>query len=148
MDKDITLLVIEDDDVDLEMIQRALEGQNLTCPVVTAADGVEALEILRGSHASKGIHEPYIIVVDINMPRMDGFEFLTELRLDPDLADSVVFMFSSSDAPDEIERAYAMKVAGFVNKQDAGPKFFRLAEMIERYTMAIRLPGIRTLRSG
>lgn len=75
----VTLLVVEDDEVDLMAIERGLKQRKVANDSVTAKDGIEALEILRGAPGRNPLPKPYIILLDLNLPRMNGFEFLREL---------------------------------------------------------------------
>jgi CheY-like chemotaxis protein len=79
-----TLLVVEDDEVDLLAIERGFRQHKIANDVVTAKDGLDALQILRGGPDRPPLPKPYLILLDLNMPRMNGFELLTALRQDPE----------------------------------------------------------------
>ena len=97
--KQVTIFIVDDDDVDVLGIERALKKLRIANPTIRAKDGIEALELLR----KKAIAKPYIILLDINMPRMGGIDFLKELRADDDLCGSVVFILTtSSDDQDKM----------------------------------------------
>ncbi len=81
-----SVLVVDDDDVAAEAVVRGLHKHGMRCPIVIAEDGHAALQILRGSHATRRIAKPYVVLLDLNMPRMNGIEFLRELRSDGELA--------------------------------------------------------------
>ncbi len=91
------ILVVDDDEVAVMAVRRALRQHRIDNPVVVANDGLHALELLR----SGAVGRPYIILLDINMPRMTGLEFLSVIRADRDLSSSVVFVMTTSDAPRE-----------------------------------------------
>ena len=139
---DPNILLVEDDDVAAEAVTRSLKKNGVTFPVVTAEDGMTALEILRGRHPTRKIAYPYIILLDLNMPRMNGFEFLQELRKDPQLSSAVVFVLTTSDAPSDRARAYRENIAGYMVKAAVGPQFSRLAKFLEEYRSTILLPEV------
>jgi CheY-like chemotaxis protein len=139
----ISLLLVEDDDIDAESIQRAFKKQKIANPLVRASDGIEALALLRGQDKEKQLKSPYIILLDINMPRMNGHEFLQELRNDPALHGCVVFVLTTSDTDRDIDQAYSQNVAGYIIKSRAGADFVNLTGLIDHYWRYIELPKIR-----
>lgn len=135
-----SILLVEDDDVAAESVERNLRKHDVTFPIVWAEDGAVALEILRGKHAQKTIGWPRIILLDLNMPRMNGFEFLEELRGDRALHNSVVFVLTTSDADADRSRAYHQNIAGYMVKAAVGPQFSKLAQLIVGYANSVKLP--------
>jgi len=136
----MNILLIEDDDVAAEAVVRSIKKNNLSFPVVMAEDGLEALNILRNLHASKKIKRPYLILLDLNMPRMNGFEFLQEVRADQELKDSVIFVLTTSNADSDRSRAYDENVAGYVIKSAVGPQFSKLTKLLDSYHDSVNLP--------
>lgn len=135
-----SVLVIDDDDVAIEGVQRSFQRHKVPCTTITASDGREALEILRGTHPEKRIKQPYIVLLDLNMPGMDGFQFLHALRRDSELKRTVVFVLSTSARDQDKARAYNEQVAGYMVKSAVGPQFVKLAKFIEKYTETQKLP--------
>jgi CheY-like chemotaxis protein len=135
----VNLLLIEDDEIDAERIERALHAAKIANPVYHAWDGVEALEMLRGTHAENNIPRPYLILLDLKLPRMNGHKFLEEIRRDPDLRDSVVFILTTSDAELDKVAAYEKNVAGYMVKSRAGEDFMRLVAMLDNYWRIVEL---------
>ena len=88
----VTLLLVEDDDFDVMTIEREFVKQKIGNQIIRACDGQEALELLQNGM----IPSPYVILLDLNMPRMDGFEFLNQIRADKQLSNSVVFVLTTS----------------------------------------------------
>jgi CheY-like chemotaxis protein len=138
-----SVLIVDDDDVSTEGVLRSLRKSQINCVTVTAEDGVEALEILRGEHPQKSIVEPLIILLDLNMPRMNGFEFLETLRADEALRSKVVFVLTTSSRDTDMARAYAENIAGYMVKSSVGPQFTRLASFLGKYADSVKLPGVR-----
>ena len=89
-----TILLVEDDDVAAEGVVRSLNRSGAPFPVVWAEDGVAALAALRGEDPQRSVPRPRLILLDLNMPRMNGFEFLQQLREDARLCDDVVFVLA------------------------------------------------------
>ena len=100
---------------------------------------VEALEILRKEDDGE-FHRPYLIVLDLNMPRMNGHEFLKELRADEKLKDSMVFVLTTSSDEKDVVESYNMNVAGYVVKGDMAGSFMKSIEMLEHYWRIVELP--------
>jgi CheY-like chemotaxis protein len=139
-DGTLTILLVEDDDVAAEAVVRSLGKAQLRFPVVWAEDGEQALQALRGRDPARVVPRPRVTLLDLNMPRMNGFEFLQQLRADPELCDDVVFVLTTSDADTDRVRAYHAHVAGYMVKASVGPQFARLAQLLDLYHRAIRLP--------
>lgn len=141
--KPVSILLVEDDQVDAKAFMRAMETQRISNPVIRAKDGVEAWEILKGMHGDTPLARPHIIILDINMPRMSGIELLRKLRGDEDLRDSIVFVLTTSnDEQDKIE-AYNLNVAGYMLKSDMGNGFLQAVELIDKYWRVVELPAGR-----
>ncbi len=135
----LNVLVVDDDDITAEAVERSLRKNNLSWPVTAARDGLDALEVLRGV-SDRQINTPYLILLDLNMPRMNGLEFLEELRNDPALRGAIVFMLSTSGADADRSRAYSKAIAGYMIKSEIGPAFSKLATLLEEYANAVRFP--------
>lgn len=140
MAKQATFLIVEDDDIDRMALERAFDKLKILNDRVYARNGVEALDILRGRNGKERLPRPFIILLDLNMPQMNGLEFLDEVRNDEDLANSVVFVLTTSDADEDIVAAYENNVAGYIVKSDAATGFLRAIEMLEHYWRVVELP--------
>ncbi len=138
--REVSLLLVEDDHLDVINMKRALKTLNLDTPLVRAEDGVEALEILRGDHPDKRVDRPFLILLDLNLPRMNGLEFLAEIRADPSLHASVVFVLTTSKADEDVAQAYDHNVAGYVVKADASGTVSEVIKMLDRYRSIVELP--------
>jgi CheY-like chemotaxis protein len=131
----VTILLVEDDEIDVKALKWAFTKLKVANPLVIARDGVEALEVLRD------LPRPYLIITDINMPRMNGIELLRNIRQSPDYRDSIVFaLTTSNDEQDKID-AYDLNVAGYMLKSDMGTSFTRAIGLIENYWKVVEFPG-------
>lgn len=135
----INILVVDDDDVTVEIVERSLKKVSDRFKVFGALDGLAALQILRGDGVPQ-ISKPYMILLDLNMPRMNGFEFLETIRADEKLAHAVVFVLTTSDNDNDRTRAYHENIAGYMVKSAVGAQFTRLTSMLCEYSSAVRLP--------
>lgn len=123
--KSLRLLLVEDDEVDVMNVKRALKRIDVPFAFQQAPDGLEALEYLNNC-----TELPQIILLDINMPRMDGLEFLHALRSSPNLKGITVFVITTSDSPDDLRVAYAHNVAGYILKPLSSEKFSNAIERL------------------
>ena len=138
--KPLTIVVVDDDQIDVMAIERSLRKSRVGNPIVVASDGVDALHLLRGENGKTVPKRPYIILLDINMPRMDGHQFLTELRADPVLSDAVVFMLTTSKEEEDVLACYAKYVAGYIVKGNAGIDFLSAVELVDHFWKIVELP--------
>lgn len=139
MTNPLNILLIEDDDVAAESVQRSLRKHGVNFPVTWVEDGLAALHILRNLNPEKTIKRPLVILLDLNMPRMNGFEFLHELRNDADLKSHVVFVLTTSESDADMTQAYHHNIAGYMVKSAIGPQFSRLVSLLSEYQETIRL---------
>lgn len=136
----VTFFIVDDDEVDRETMERSVEEMGLENPVRTARDGEEALAILRGEAGMEPIEWPYMILLDLNMPRMNGIEFLREMRSDDSLRRNIVFVLTTSNAETDRMAAYDQMIAGYVLKARAGLEFERMIELIRDYNRSVEFP--------
>lgn len=114
----VNILVVEDDEIDVESLKRLFAKKEIKNPVYYAANGIEALEIMRGENNQAKVPKPYIVLLDINMPMMNGIELLRELRSDDNLKDSVVFVLTTSPRDEDKAITYKLNIAGYFLKKD------------------------------
>ncbi len=129
----VNILLVEDDEVMRMAIRRAIAKSGLPHPLLEARDGLEALEMLRGTSERPPLARPFFLLLDLNMPRMNGIELLQEMRTDPRLQSTVVFVLSTSSAEEDIRAAFGHNVAGYFVKTRVGINFGRLIGMLETY---------------
>jgi CheY-like chemotaxis protein len=133
----LNILLVEDDEVDVLNVKRAFQRNHIANPLFVAEDGIEALEQLRSGAIPK---DRRIVLLDLNMPRMNGIEFLRELRADPELKlTTVVVLTTSNDDRDKVD-AYDLNVAGYLLKPVTFSNFCELMATLNRYWALVELP--------
>src|SRR5690606_5812988 len=111
---DVTVLLVEDDEVDVMGVRRAFRQSHLENNIVVASDGIEALAML---HDPEAVPRPYMVLLDLNMPRMNGIEFLERTRKDPMLQSSIIFVLTTSRDQEDKEKVYRHNPAGYIVKE-------------------------------
>lgn len=137
----VRLLLVDDDEIDVESVLRAFAANNITNPVTIARNGFEALEALRGIQGRERLRRPYVVLLDLNMPRMNGLEFLHQLRQDEELKSTVVFVLSTSKSDADMTAAYKAHVAGYFLKANVGQEMSNLPRMMKNYWRIVELPS-------
>jgi len=136
----IDILMVEDDEVDIMQVQRAFGKHKITNTLHVAHNGIEALAMLRGDGQPKLSPRPKIILLDINMPKMNGLEFLEELRADEELHSISVFILTtSSDDADRIA-AFNLNVAGYIVKPVNTTKFMDAIRVLGLFWLLTEYP--------
>jgi CheY-like chemotaxis protein len=136
----VTILAVDDDTVDLMALKRSFRDLKIANPIIEAHDGIEALNYLRGENGREKLPAPWMILLDLNMPRMGGIEFLDELRRDPALRRSLVFVMTTSSAEEDRVRAYDRNVAGYIMKHRPGETFLEAINTLKAYWRILELP--------
>lgn len=136
----INIFLVDDDDGDARAVQRAFTKARIGNPFSRAIDGIDALEHLRGQNGKEKAKAPFIMLVDINMPRMNGIELVAAMRGDPALHKTVVFVLTTSHRDEDMDAAYDLNVAGYIVKERAGEDFLRLFSLVDDYRSIVRLP--------
>jgi CheY-like chemotaxis protein len=136
-DRVLNILLVEDDEVDVMNVRRAFERNNVSNPLYVAGNGLEALEMLRGHEIPR---ERRLILLDLNMPKMNGIEFLQALRADPELASTpVVVLTTSNDDQDKLD-AYNLNVAGYLLKPVTFSNFCERMATLNKYWTLVEMP--------
>jgi CheY-like chemotaxis protein len=138
--RQVTILLVEDDDVDAETVQRGLSRAKVINPMIRARDGIEALEILRGKEGQPAAKGPWLLLVDIRLPRLDGIGLIQAVRADPKLTRTVIFVLTTSESDRDRMAAYDAHVAGYIVKSNTDAQFIKLASMLEYYLLLIAPP--------
>ena len=131
------ILYVEDDPVDVMRIKRALENLKVTNPLVSLIDGEESLVYLKGHHNA----EPCIILLDLNMSKMDGLEFIKVIKADDELKQIPVIVLSTSDDETDIAESFKHGAAGYMTKALDSKKFIEIIRAIDLYWTMSELPN-------
>jgi CheY-like chemotaxis protein len=136
----IQILLVDDDDGDARAVERTFAKARIANPIHRAIDGVEAMEILRGTNGKQKLRRPFLMLVDLNMPRTNGLQLIESMRADPDLHDAVIFVLTNSNRIEDKESAHAMNVTGYILKENAGEDFLRLFNLVDSYWRIVEMP--------
>ena len=136
-DRSLNLLLVDDDDIDVMNVRRAFGKARLTSPLYVASDGTEALRMLRDGSVPAARR---LVLLDINMPRMNGIEFLREMRADENLRSTPVVVLTTSSAEEDRMNAYQLNVAGYLVKPVALAAFVDMMATVNRYWSMVELP--------
>jgi CheY-like chemotaxis protein len=133
----LNILLVEDDQVDVMNVKRAFDKNRIANPLYVATNGIDGLAMLRSGEIPA---ERRIILLDLNMPKMSGLEFLRELRADPALQGiPVIVLTTSNDERDKIE-AYNLNVAGYLLKPVTFINFVDVMGTLNKYWTLVELP--------
>ncbi len=131
LNKNESILLIEDDRVDIMTVQRALQKNNISNPLHIARTGHQALDMLRGSNGVERINPlPALILLDLNLPKMSGIEFLQTLRKDPELKSLRIIVLTSSNEPKDRAAAFEYEVDDYIVKPHSFDEFTRAVATI------------------
>jgi len=136
-EKVLNILLVEDDKVDVMNVRRAFEKNRIANPLFVAGNGREGLEMLRSNRVPM---ERRIVLLDLNMPKMNGLEFLRELRADAQLQSTpVIVLTTSNDERDKVE-AYNLNIAGYLLKPVTFMNFVDVMTALNKYWTLVELP--------
>ena len=137
MERVLNILLVEDDQVDIMNVRRAFDRNRISNPLFVAGNGIDGLRMLRENEVPAGRR---IVLLDLNMPRMNGIEFLRELRADADLAQiPVIVLTTSNDERDKID-AYDLNVAGYLLKPVTFVNFVEVMAALNKYWTLVEFP--------
>ena len=136
-EKVLNILLVEDDQVDVMNVKRAFEKNRITNPLFVAGDGIEGLEMLRNGGVPSTRR---MVLLDLNMPRMNGIEFLRELRQDAALQHTPVVVLTTSNAERDKIEAYNLNVAGYLVKPVTFVNFVELTAALNKYWALVEMP--------
>ncbi|RYE75780.1 MAG: response regulator [Myxococcales bacterium] len=133
----LNILLVDDDDIDVMNVRRAFKKAGISNPLWVAENGIEALALLRSGEIPD---RNRLILLDLNMPRMNGIEFLRELRKDPALSSIAVVMLTTSNEDRDKVDAYKLNVAGYLLKPVTFPSFVDLMTTLNKYWTLVEMP--------
>jgi len=139
-EKMVNILLVEDDEVDVMNVKRAFKKNNVTNPLFICNNGLEALSFLRGERDETITEIPKIILLDLNMPKMGGIEFLREIRKDDLLKNISVFVMTTSNEDKDKVDAFDLNVAGYILKPLSMERFIEAVSTLNNYWKLCEFP--------
>jgi len=133
----VQILLVEDSPGDVRLTQEVLKDATIANELHVAADGQEALELLRGDDGFSERSRPDLILLDLNLPRMNGREVLRELRADPELCRIPVIMLTTSSAVEDVDSSYALGANCFITKPIDFGRFTEVVRAIEQFWLSV-----------
>lgn len=141
MTQPVEILLVEDNEGDAHLTLQALASAKMRNRVSVAEDGVEAMEFLRREGRHANAPRPDVILLDLNLPRMDGREVLLELKKDPSLKTIPVVVITTSSAEEDVIKSYALQAACYVTKPVDLKQFLHVVQSIgDFWLQVVRLP--------
>ena len=135
----IRILLVEDNPGDVELTRLTLEEARIACDLDHAEDGVAALK-----HLTTTPHLPDLVLLDLNMPRMDGRELMRHMKNDPRLAPIPIVVLTSSDDSADVSESYGLQASAFVKKPVGLEGFAQIAQGIEGFWLTlVTFPPVR-----
>lgn len=136
----IKIMLVDDNEADIELTKSTLEEGKVRMNIVTAIDGQDALDLLEAT-LNKGEELPDLILLDLNMPRLDGRGFLAKLRQSEPLKAIPVVVLTSSDAEQDIVKSYKLGANCYVNKPVGLDEFQKIVRTVEHFWLTVvKLP--------
>jgi CheY-like chemotaxis protein len=136
-DRALRVLLVEDDHVDVMNVHRAFKRNHILNPLTVAGDGVEALELLRSGTLPTN---RLLVLLDLNLPRMNGIEFLREIRADQGLKELPVVVLTTSDDERDRIQAFELGVAGYIVKPVTFLNFMEAMATLNKYWELVEMP--------
>lgn len=141
MSRPVRILLIEDNPGDADLIQETLEVGDLTVQISVAIDGTQALAYLNGESGPESRQLPDLILLDLNLPKMDGRQVLTEIKRAPSWRKIPIVILTSSDAEHDIVKSYELGAACYVTKPVGLAAFQEAVRSIEHFWLSVaKLP--------
>jgi two-component system response regulator len=137
----VHVLLVEDDPGDTELTKAALGEAKLKLDLAVVDDGEKAMAYLRKQLPYAGVPTPDVVILDLNLPRKDGREVLSEIKRDPALRDIPIVVLTTSDAEEDIARSYAQGANCYVTKPMGFPEFSKVVHTINDFWFTVvKLP--------
>jgi DNA-binding NarL/FixJ family response regulator len=137
----VQLLHVEDDELFLMGLRMAFKAAKIANPISFAHDGIDALDMLRGTNGRPRLPRPYMVLLDLSMPRMGGIEFLQEVRKDEELKRSIVFIMTTSNDDKDKVATYNLGVAGYILKSNPANAFLEATALLDVYWRVVEFPA-------
>lgn len=135
--REIEILLVEDNPGDIVLTQEALREGKIRNRLSIAKDGVEAMAFLRKEGEFANSPRPDLILLDLNMPRKNGSEVLMEVKADPDLKTIPVVILTTSDAEQDVLKAYQLSANCYITKPVEFDRFVKVVQTIDEFWLSI-----------
>jgi CheY-like chemotaxis protein len=144
MNRDVVLLIADDDAGHARLIEKNLRRAGLSNPIQRFEDGQQILDFLfqRGDGQKRTADTPYLLLLDIRMPKVDGVEVLRQLKADPELRKLPVSMLTTTDDPREVERCHALGCNNYIVKPVDYEKFSEAMNKLGLFISLVQVPEI------
>ncbi len=138
----LNILLAEDNPADARLVEEVMKEGRFLAKLHRVEDGVEAMAFLRRESPYEGVPRPDLLLLDLNMPRKDGWEVLEDIRADPGLTDLPVIILTTSDVHSDVQRAYSRHANCFLTKPVELEDFIRMLTLLKDFWLtAVRLPS-------
>jgi CheY-like chemotaxis protein len=140
-ERQVEILLVEDDPGDVLMTREAFEDYKVRNRLHVVSDGAEALEFLRQEGQYADTPRPDLVLLDLNLPRMDGRQVLESIKSDPELSSIPVVVLTTSEAEDDVLRSYSLHANAYVTKPVDFERFIEVVRQIDDFFVTVvRLP--------
>jgi CheY-like chemotaxis protein len=138
----LLILLAEDDDGHASLVERNLKRAGIGNDIVRVRDGQEALDYVRrqGSYATRNSTNPLLLLLDINMPRVDGVEVLRRIKADESTSKTPVIMLTTTDDPREVERCYELGCSVYMSKPVEYEPFVEAIKRLGMFLQVVNIP--------
>ncbi|HNT34790.1 MAG TPA: response regulator [bacterium] len=144
MNREVEIILVEDDEGHVSLVQRNLRRAGILNTIHCFQDGADVLDFLfrkgKPPHRKSGV--PYLLVLDIRMPKVDGVEVLRELKQDPELRKIPIIMLTTTDDPREVERCHALGCSHYITKPIDYDTFINAIQQLGLFLMVVEVPKI------
>lgn len=144
MREEVVILIAEDDDGHAQLIKRNLERAGLSNRILFFRDGQEIVDFLfrTGEGKSRSPRTPYILLLDIRMPKLDGTEVLARVKRDPELRKIPVIMITTTDDPREVERCHELGCSSYITKPVEYDAFVNAVRQLGLFLAVVQVPEV------
>ncbi len=139
--KPVEVLIVEDNEGDVRLIKEAFTGSTVDSKFSVVSDGEEALDYLYRRGKFEASSRPDLILLDLNLPRLNGFDVLSDVKSNPALQQIPVVIFSSSTSDNDVIKSYDLKANSYISKPSDFDEFLTVVKTIEEFWFrTVRLP--------
>ncbi|HNZ29262.1 MAG: Response regulator rcp1 [Candidatus Aerophobetes bacterium ADurb.Bin490] len=134
--RSVDILLVEDNSADIKLIEECFKDLTIKCNINVATDGEQAVDILKRNGTHLNDVRPDVVLLDLKIPKKDGFEVLSEIKSDTSLSGIPVIILSSSSLKNDVDKAYALKANFYITKEMDIENYVQIAKYIEDYWLS------------